>query len=132
MLPLAGLRIIAVEQYGAGPFGTTYLADLGAEVIYPGLHCSMREIAKRAMEEDVDVVGISTHIGSPVVFFERLAEHLREVGKEATLIGGGVIRARELEALESFGVKFFGPVGTPFEEIARFLYEEARRRDNGA
>ncbi len=109
-----------------------FYRDLGAEVIYPGLHCSMREIAKRAMEEDVDVVGISTHIGSPVVFFERLAEHLREVGKEATLIGGGVIRTRELEALESFGVKYFSPVGTPFEEIARFLYEEARRRDNGA
>ena len=33
MLPLAGLRVLAVEQYGAGPFGTTYLADLGAEVI---------------------------------------------------------------------------------------------------
>ena len=109
-----------------------FYRDLGAEVIYPGLHCSMREIAKRAMEEDVDVVGISTHIGSPIVFFERLAEHLRDVNKEATLIGGGVIRNRELEALESFGVKYFSPVGTPFEEIARFLFEEGRRRDNGA
>ena len=37
-----------------------------------------------------------------------------------------------LEALESFGVKYFSPVGTPFEEIARFLFEEGRRRDNGA
>ena len=33
MLPLAGLRVVAVEQYGAGPFGSTYLADLGADVI---------------------------------------------------------------------------------------------------
>ncbi|MDA2922029.1 methylmalonyl-CoA mutase family protein [Patescibacteria group bacterium AH-259-L07] len=108
-----------------------FYKDLGAEVIYPGLHCSMKEIAKRAMEEDVDVVAISTHIGSPVVFFQRLHEHLHTFGKDdIRIIGGGVIRSRELEELHKFGVAYFAPVGTSFEAIAQFLCKEAQRHEN--
>jgi len=103
-----------------------FYKDLGAEVIYPGLHCSMKEIAKRAVEEDVDMVGLSTHIGSPIVFFSRLSQYLREAGSQDTVvIGGGVIRARELKALSALGVKKFFPVGSSFEDIAKFVYEEA-------
>ena len=72
--------------------GIWILADLlrsmGAEVVYAGLHCSMKEVAKAAVEEDVDAVGLSSHIGSPVVFYSRLKEELHAYGRDDILITG--------------------------------------------
>lgn len=104
---------------------------LGAEAMFPGLHCPMRAVAKRAVEEDVDIVAISTHIGNPLVYFERLRRHLSQYGKnDITIIGGGIITSDDLAALPVFGVTHFAPPGTSFEEIAQFLYQEAVRREN--
>lgn len=106
-----------------------FYKKLGAEVIFPGLHVSLKALAKRVLEEDADVVGISTHIGNPVVYFERLRKHLADFGKEdAVVIGGGIITSDDMKAVAEFGVEKFFTAGSSFEEIARFLREVAEKQ----
>ena len=102
------------------------LRSLGAEVVYAGLHCSMKEIAKAAVEEDVDAVGLSCHIGSPTVFFSRLKEELVAYGREDILItGGGILLPDDQRFLEEeLGV---GPLFLPdtsLHEVVERLLEE--------
>lgn len=105
-----------------------FYKKLGAEVIFPGLHVSLKALAKRALEEDVDVIGISTHVGNPVVYFERLREYLAEVGKkDVAVVGGGIITSNDMKAVVEFGVEKFFTAGSSFEEIAQFLREAAEK-----
>ncbi|MEK7118877.1 MAG: methylmalonyl-CoA mutase family protein, partial [Patescibacteria group bacterium] len=99
------------------------LKNLGAEVILPGLHCSTDDIAKRALEEDVDVVAISTHIGSPIVLLENIKKKLLGVGKgDALIMGGGIIREHEREELKRLGIEHFFTGGASHENIAQVLF----------
>lgn len=114
--------------------GIWILADLframGAEVIYLGLHLSMEEIAKAAIEEGADFVGLSCLIGSPLALFSSLAEKLRAAGRsDIRIIGGGIVLPREQRHLEQeLGIgKIFLP-DTPFADIVRYLIEEENRR----
>jgi methylmalonyl-CoA mutase N-terminal domain/subunit len=114
--------------------GLWILADLlrsmGAEVVYAGLHCSMKEIAKAAVEEDVDAVGLSCHIGSPTVFFSRLKEELATFGREDILItGGGILLPDDQRFLEEeLGVGPLFPPDTPLREVVESLMEQLPRR----
>ncbi|QQG46504.1 MAG: cobalamin-dependent protein [Candidatus Niyogibacteria bacterium] len=102
-----------------------FLKNLGAEVIYPGLHLSTLNLARVALQENVDVVAVSTHIGSPVVLFEDLIQNLRIVGHErAKVIGGGIIRRTEADLLKKSGVERFFTAGPDlYKNIAEFLKE---------
>ena len=102
------------------------LRSLGAEVVYAGLHCSMKEIAKAAVEEDVDAVGLSCHIGSPTVFFSRLKEELAAFGREDILItGGGILLPDDQRFLEEeLGVGPLFPPDTALHEIVESLMKE--------
>lgn len=103
--------------------------NLGAEIILPGLHSSSNEIAKRALEENVDVVAVSTHIGSPIVLFEDIKKKLQGVGKsDALIMGGGIIREHEREELRRLGIEHFFTGGTSHESIAQVLFEESKKR----
>ena len=110
--------------------GIWILADLframGAEVIYAGLHCSMREVAKAAVEEDVDAVGISSHIGSPLVFYGRLKQELHGYGRDDVLVtGGGIVLPDDQRFLEEeLGVGPLFPPDTPLQEVAERLAAE--------
>ena len=107
----------------------TFFRKLGAEAMFPGLHCSLRSVAKRAVEEDVDIIGISTHIGKPPTYFKKLGEYLKLFGcEDITLIGGGIITSRHLKILPELGVKKFFPGKPSLETIAEFLYEEAKNK----
>ncbi len=109
------------------------LRDAGMEVIYTGLRQTPEMIVKAAMEEDVDVVGLSLHSGAHMTLFPRVLELLRENGLDHVLLtGGGVIPEKEREALQAQGVgALFGP-GTPTSALARYIEEEvARRRASG-
>ena len=107
--------------------GIWILADLlrsmGSEVIYAGLHCSMQEVAKAAVEEDVDAVGLSCHIGSPTVFCGRLKEELAKYGRDDILItGGGIILPDDKIMLEEqMGVGPLFPPDTSLHDIVRCL-----------
>ncbi|MDD3888413.1 MAG: cobalamin B12-binding domain-containing protein [Syntrophomonadaceae bacterium] len=88
------------------------LRDEGMEVIYTGLYRSLEEIVETALQEDVDVVGLSVHTGGQMELFPRLRELLdaREAG-DIILIGGGVIPEKHRTSLKKSGsvVEIFGP-----------------------
>ena len=100
------------------------LMDAGMEVIYTGLKRSPKEIAIAALEEDVDVVGLSILSGAHIPLCRKVAEELEEHGVgDKLLIVGGNIPAQDHAVLEALGVTRVFPVGTPFEQITGFLRE---------
>jgi methylmalonyl-CoA mutase C-terminal domain/subunit len=105
------------------------LRDAGMEVIYSGLHQTPAMIAEIAVQEDVDVVGLSILSGAHMVLFPRVRAELTSRGLEHVLLtGGGIIPAEDAESLAVQGYdRLFGP-GTPTEEIARWIREELQRR----
>ena len=98
------------------------LRDAGMEVIYTGLHQTPEMIATAAIQEDVDVVGLSILSGAHMTLFPRVRELLVEAGRDDTLItGGGIIPKEDMEALHEKGIgKLFGP-GTPTSELADYI-----------
>ena len=105
------------------------LRDHGMEVIYTGLHQTPDMIAETAMQEDVDVVGLSILSGAHMTLFPRIKEALVKRGMGHVLLtGGGIISKDDMEALEKVGfAKLFGP-GTPTEDIARWIQGEMEKR----
>ncbi len=103
------------------------LRDAGMEVIYTGLHQTPEMIVEAAVQEDVDVVGVSILSGAHMVILPRIIELLRQAGaKHTILIGGGIIPEDDARALQKMGVKkLFGP-GTPTIQIADFIKENVK------
>jgi methylmalonyl-CoA mutase C-terminal domain/subunit len=100
------------------------LRDAGMEVIYTGLHQTPEMIASAAVQEDVDVVGLSILSGAHMTLFPRVHELLREQGRDDILItGGGIIPKEDMDALRAQGVgKLFGP-GTPTTDLIDYIRE---------
>jgi methylmalonyl-CoA mutase C-terminal domain/subunit len=98
------------------------LRDAGMEVIYTGLHQTPEMIATAAVQEDVDVVGLSILSGAHMTLFPRVKELLHEMGRDDVLItGGGIIPKEDMEGLQSHGIgKLFGP-GTPTSELVDYI-----------
>ncbi len=105
------------------------LRDAGMEVIYSGLHQTPAMIAEIAVQEDVDVVGLSILSGAHMALFPRVREELSKRGLDQVLLtGGGIIPAEDVDSLESSGFdKLFGP-GTRTEDIATWIQEQMQRR----
>ncbi|MCK4550099.1 MAG: cobalamin B12-binding domain-containing protein [Candidatus Krumholzibacteria bacterium] len=100
------------------------LKDAGMEIIYTGLHQTPEMIAESAVQEDVDVVGLSILSGAHMTMFPRVMELMKEKGAEHIVIfGGGIIPAEDVEKLEKIGVaRIFGP-GTDTGDIVKFIRE---------
>ncbi len=100
----------------------TALRDAGMEVIYTGLHQTPEMITEAAVQEDVDVVGLSILSGAHLTLVPRVRELLREKGREdALLVLGGIIPPEDVEQLERHGVaKLFGP-GTSTRDIVAYI-----------
>ncbi len=98
------------------------LRDAGMEVIYTGLHQTPEMIASAAVQEDVDVVGLSILSGAHMTLFPRIRELLHEAGRDDVLItGGGIIPKEDMDALHAKGIgKLFGP-GTHTSELVDFI-----------
>ncbi|QHS22672.1 methylmalonyl-CoA epimerase [Virgibacillus sp. MSP4-1] len=98
------------------------LRDHGMEVIYTGLRQSPAQIAQAAVQEDADVVGLSSLSGAHRSLFPKVVEQLKErQAEDIPVIGGGVIPAEDIPFLEEKGVqKVFTP-GTPTEYIANYI-----------
>ena len=105
------------------------LRDAGMEVIYLGLRLTPEQIADTAMEEDVDVVGLSCLSGAHMVLFPKTVSLIREKGgRDILFVGGGIIPRKDIPGLEGAGItRVFGP-GTPLEEITGFIIENLQRR----
>lgn len=107
------------------------LREAGMEVIYTGLHRTPEQIARAAVEEDVDIVGLSILSGAHRRLVRRVVEELKEFGgDDIPVMVGGIIPSRDEEYLPTIGVsRVFGP-GSSIQEIVQFTrgIVEARRR----
>jgi methylmalonyl-CoA mutase C-terminal domain/subunit len=102
------------------------LRDAGMEVIYTGLHQTPEMIAQAAIQEDVDVVGLSILSGAHMTLFPRVRKLLDAAGRQDVLLtGGGIIPLEDRSALEAQGTgKLFGP-GTPTSDLIKYIQEWA-------
>lgn len=103
--------------------------DAGFEVIYTGLFQTPEMIANAALQEDVDVVGLSILSGAHMSLFPPIMEALRTVGRDDVLVvAGGTIPAEDIPALEALGVaRIFGP-GTPLQDAVSYIRDNAPQR----
>lgn len=98
------------------------LRDAGFEVIYTGLHQTPEQIAATAIQEDVDVIGLSILSGTHMLVFPRILELLRQQGADhITVIGGGTMLPKEMEQLKALGVAELWGVDSSTEEIVSWL-----------
>jgi methylmalonyl-CoA mutase C-terminal domain/subunit len=106
-----GARVIA---YG--------LRDAGFEVIYTGLRQSPEQIAREAIQEDVDVIGLSILSGAHLALTKKVLELLREQGAEdIPVLIGGLIPEGDKQLLRELGVAGIFTAGTPISEVAEFI-----------
>ena len=107
---------------------TRALRDSGMEVIYTGLHQTPEMVVEAAIQEDVDVLGLSSLSGAHAALFPRVIAGLRAVGLDDILIvAGGIIPHEDIEPLKEAGVAaVFGP-GTPLATSIAFIRDNAPR-----
>jgi methylmalonyl-CoA mutase C-terminal domain/subunit len=98
------------------------LRDAGMEVIYTGLHQTPEMIASAAIQEDVDVVGLSILSGAHMTLFPRVLELLHAGGRDDILVtGGGILPKEDIDALRERGIgQLFGP-GTPTSALVDYI-----------
>lgn len=104
--------------------------EAGMEVIYTGLRQTPEMIVETAVQEDADVVGLSSLSGVHNYFFPRVMELLHKKDKDDVLVvGGGIIPLEDIAQLKESGIaEIFGP-GTPTKEIVNFIRAHARQQD---
>jgi methylmalonyl-CoA mutase C-terminal domain/subunit len=111
----------------------TALRDAGMEVIYTGLHQTPEMIARAAVQEDVDVVGLSILSGAHMTLIPRVRALLEEAGRADILVtGGGIIPPDDVKTLEELGIgRLFGP-GTPTNDLVEYIRTWAGQRGKPA
>jgi methylmalonyl-CoA mutase C-terminal domain/subunit len=103
------------------------LRDAGMEVVYTGIRQTPEMIAEAALQEDVDVIGMSILSGAHMALFPKVIELLREYGMDDVLIvAGGIIPDEDVPALKALGIQgIFGP-GTTTDRIVEFIRGHAQ------
>jgi len=100
------------------------LRDAGMEVVYTGIRQTPEMIAEAALQEDVDVIGMSILSGAHNTLFPKVMDLLRASGMDDVLVvAGGIIPDEDVPALNEMGIQgIFGP-GTPTDKIVEFIRE---------
>jgi methylmalonyl-CoA mutase C-terminal domain/subunit len=107
------------------------LRDAGVEVVYSGLKRTPEEIVQEAIQEDVDVIGLSVLSGAHVPLTRRVLEGLRAQGAgDIRVVVGGTIPPRDVETLSALGVSQVFPMGTPLPAIVAFFAAAGRERSS--
>jgi methylmalonyl-CoA mutase C-terminal domain/subunit len=105
------------------------LRDAGMEVIYTGLRQTPEMVVNAALQEDVDVIGLSILSGAHNAIVSRIAGLLKERKMDDVLVlVGGIIPEQDIAALKAAGVKAVFQPGTPLDDIVRFIRENVRPR----
>jgi methylmalonyl-CoA mutase C-terminal domain/subunit len=106
------------------------LRDAGMEVIYTGLRQTPEMIVQAALQEDVDVIGISVLSGAHMTIFPRVLKLMREKGLDDVLLtGGGIIPEQDIAKLQEMGTgRLFVP-GAPTSEIVAYIKEWVAKRE---
>jgi methylmalonyl-CoA mutase C-terminal domain/subunit len=107
------------------------LRDAGMEVVYTGIRQTPEMIVEAAVQEDVDVVGLSILSGAHLELFPDITSGLKKKGKiDVLIVAGGIIPDDDIAALRKMGIKaVFGP-GTPTPKIIEFIEKEIAARNH--
>ena len=106
--------------------------DAGFEVIYTGLHQTPEQIVNAAIQENVDLVGLSCLSGAHLYLFTRVVEQLRENGaNDIAVIGGGIIPEEDIPELKEAGISEVFLPGTPLNEIIKWTSESIKPLTGG-
>ncbi len=101
--------------------------DAGFEVIYTGVHQTPEQIVDAAVQEDVDLVGLSCLSGAHLYLFTEVVKQLREKGADnITVIGGGIVPREDIPRLKEAGIREIFLPGTSLEEIVKWTKENVR------
>ena len=104
------------------------LRDAGFEVVYTGLHQTPEQIVATAIQEDVDVVGVSSLAGAHMYLFPRILELLKEQGAEdIPVFGGGIIPDDEIALLKKAGIKELFTPGSPVQETVDWINSNIKK-----
>ena len=104
------------------------MREAGMEVIYTGLHQTVPSIVKQAVQEDVDVIGLSIMSGAHIPICKKLMDLVKKEDFESvTVIVGGVIPHKDVPILRKLGAEGVFPGGSSFNEIVQFIKENAAR-----
>jgi methylmalonyl-CoA mutase cobalamin-binding domain/chain len=104
------------------------LRDAGMDVIYTGLHRTPEEVVAAAVQEDVDVIGVSLLSGAHITLIPKIVALLREARADAALVVGGVIPDEDVPALKAAGAVDVVLQDTPPDEVVRRVREAAAGR----
>ena len=105
------------------------LRDAGMEVIYTGLRKTPEMIVEAALQEDVDVVGISLLSGAHMTIFPKVLQLMKEKGLDDVLLfGGGIIPKKDIEELKRMGVGELFTPGALTQDIVKYIRSRARRQ----
>jgi methylmalonyl-CoA mutase C-terminal domain/subunit len=109
------------------------LRDAGMEVIYSGLRQMPAQIAAAAVQEDVDVVGLSILSGAHNVLFPEILRELKERGgSDILVLAGGIIPDKDIPSLKALGIREIFLPGTPTRTLVEFIQREAGARAQSA
>lgn len=97
------------------------LEEAGFEVYYSGLHQTPEAVVDKALELNVDLLGVSTLCGAHLTIFSAISKLLRQKGSRIKLFGGGIIPEADKKALRRMGVERIFSPGTPLREIVDFI-----------
>ena len=103
--------------------------DAGFEVVYTGLHQTPEEIVQAAIQEDVDMIGLSSLAGAHMYLFPRVVELLSESGAEDIVVcGGGIFPDEDISRLKEAGIKEVFSPGSSLETIVNWVKENVKPR----
>ena len=103
--------------------------DAGFEVVYSGLHQTPEEIVEASIQEDVDMIGLSSLAGAHNYLFPRTVELLRVKGADDIIVcGGGIIPDEDIPVLKEKGIKEIFTPGTTLDNIVKWVKENVKPR----
>lgn len=122
-----------LDGHDAGvKFVARALMRAGMEVVYTGIYVSHDELVETALQEDADIIGISSHCGQYLETVSGVVDRLRaREALDVAVVLGGIIADEDDEALHGLGVKLIFRPGTPMADIAAELEQLARTRRAG-
>ncbi len=113
---------------GARIIARTY-RDAGFEVVYSGLHQTPEEVVQAAIQEDVDMIGLSSLAGAHMYLFPRVVELLQENNADDIVVcGGGIFPEDDIPKLKKAGIKELFTPGTPLDDVVKWVEENVNPR----
>ena len=105
--------------------------DAGFEVVYSGLHQTPEEVVQAAIQEDVDMIGLSSLAGAHMFLFPKVVEILREKHADDIVVcGGGIFPEEDIPKLKETGIREIFTPGTPLREVVKWVEENVKPRNS--